>query len=144
MMQLYNAVFEASLEQSTRFGSDKIPFVVQKTAQGRSGRAALYFNLVTRQRRFFSSCLRLTSASKSKVLEFCLTGESVLPHVSVLCPTLRNGAGNPAIHFVRVSVGNRHTQPLVLLNNGYFPVQASSRGNSKEFSPFLVFRYVKQ
>lgn len=126
MMQVYSAVFEATLEQSTRFGWDKITFVMQKTAREHSGHAGFYFNLVTLQCCFFSFCFRLTPTSKSKALEFYLTGESVLPHVSVLCPTLRNSEGHPVMHFIKVSVGNRHTQPLVLLNNGHFPVQASS------------------
>lgn len=43
MMQVYNAVFEATLEQSARFGWDKITFVMQKTAQGHAGNAYFYF-----------------------------------------------------------------------------------------------------
>lgn len=129
VMQVYNAVFEATLEQSARFGWDKITFVMQKTAQGHSGHADFYFYSVTLQHCLFSLCFRLTPTSKIKALEFHLTGESVFPHVSVLCPTLRNSAGSPVIHFGRVSVGSRHTRPLVLLNNGYFPVQVSSKEN---------------
>lgn len=103
-----------------------------------------YFYSVTLQHRFFSFCFRVTPTSKTKALEFHLTGESVLPHVSVLCPTMRNSAGSPMMHFRRVSVGNRHARPLVLLNNGYFPVQVSSKENSKEISSFIVFHYVEQ
>lgn len=138
MMQNYNAVFEATLEQSARFGWDKITFVIQKTAQWHSGHADFYS--VKLQHRFFSFCFRLTPTSKTKALEIHLTGESVLPHVSVLCPTMRNSAGSPMMHFRRVSVGNRHTRPLVLLNSGYFPVQVSS----KEISSLIVFHYVEQ
>lgn len=144
MMQVYNAVFEATLEQSTRFGWDKITFVMQKTAQGHWGHVDIYFYSVTLQHRFFSFCFRLTLTSKSKALEFHLTGESVLPHVSVLCPTVRNSAGSPMMHFGRVSVGNRHTRPLVLLNNGCFPVQVSSNENSKEICSFIFFHSVEQ
>lgn len=79
------------------------------------------------------SASRLTPTSKNKAVEFHLTGESVLPHVSVLCPTVKDSAGSPVMHFRRVYVGNRHTLPLVLLNNGYFPVQVSS----KEISSFI-------
>eukprot|EP00066_Takifugu_rubripes_P027985 XP_011617251.1 PREDICTED: hydrocephalus-inducing protein homolog [Takifugu rubripes] len=67
---------------------------------------------------------RLTPTLRSKLLEFNLTGEGVLPHVSVLCPAVRNSAGSPMMHFRRVHVGERRTLPLVLINNGYFPVQA--------------------
>lgn len=102
------------------------------------GHADVYFYSVPLQHCFFSIFFRFTPTSRSKALEFHLTGECVLPHVSVLCPTMRNSAGSPMINFRRVSVGNRHTRPLVLLNNGYFPVQVSS----KQISSFILCSFI--
>lgn len=84
-----------------------------------------------------SSRLRLTPTTKCKVLEFHLTGESVLPHVTVLCPAGRNSAGNPVMHFRRVYVGHRRTLPLVLINNGRFPVQVKANRNVGTYFPSL-------
>lgn len=70
----------------------------------------------------------MANTSKSKVLEFHLTGEGILPSVSVLRPTVRSSTGSPLLHFRRVLVGQSHTLPLVLINDGYLPAQV--RGNT--------------
>lgn len=87
-----------------------------------------------------SSHSRLTPTLKSKLLEFNLTGEGVLPHVSVLCPAVRNSAGSPMMHFKRVYVGERRTLPLVLINNGYFPVQVKGNKSATSTNTTLLYR----
>ncbi|XP_047451812.1 hydrocephalus-inducing protein homolog [Mugil cephalus] len=66
---------------------------------------------------------RMTPTSKSKVLEFEVTGEGTLPSVCVVRPALRTSGGSPMLQFRRVLVGRRHTLPLVLLNDGNIPAQ---------------------
>lgn len=66
---------------------------------------------------------RMTPTFKTKVLEFDLMGEGNLPSVCVVRPALRNNRGSPVLQFRRVLVGQRHTLPLVLLNDGTVPAQ---------------------
>lgn len=60
----------------------------------------------------------MTPTCQSKVLEFDLMGEGNMPSVSVVRPALRSGRGSPVLQFKHVLVGQTHTLPLVLLNDG--------------------------
>ncbi|KAG7229797.1 hypothetical protein INR49_012446 [Caranx melampygus] len=66
---------------------------------------------------------RMTPTCQSKVLEFDLMGEGNMPSVSVVHPALKSGRGSPVLQFKHVMVGQRHTLPLVLLNNGNVAAQ---------------------
>ncbi|XP_061578790.1 hydrocephalus-inducing protein homolog [Cololabis saira] len=60
---------------------------------------------------------------QSKVLEFQLSGEGILPSVCVVRPAGRDSRGSPVLQFRRVFVGRRRTLPLVLLNDGPVPAE---------------------
>lgn len=61
------------------------------------------------------------AAARARSLSFEVCGEGNLPHVSVLQPAIRNKKNMPLLIFKRLLLGQSHTLPLRLKNDGAIP-----------------------